>query len=109
MRLCSDIIFSSFQDSLDNDSQSVGVERDLNIIHITDLHVDFNYLHKSNADCLELSCCHEKVSNSSADIEAGIWGDYRQCDSPYEAIVDALKQIKKEHSVMDTLNFQTPL
>jgi hypothetical protein len=61
--------------------------------------VDFKYLQKGNADCLELACCHDIVPNSTADIEAGVWGDYRQCDSPYDAIVDALKQIKKEHSV----------
>lgn len=79
----------------------------LNIVHITDIHVDYKYVKKAFADCEEPLCCHEIDSENEEDpkAQAGNWGDYRSCDTPWSAVVDAFQQIKKQHPVSfhDTL------
>ena len=73
----------------------------LNIVHITDIHVDYKYVKKAFADCEEPLCCHEIDSENEEDpkSQAGTWGDYRSCDTPLFAVVDAFQQIKKQHPV----------
>lgn len=81
--------------------QSLKQSVPLNIVHITDIHVDFKYVNKAFADCEEPLCCHEIDSENEEDpkAQAGNWGDYRSCDTPWLAVVDAFKQIKKQHPV----------
>lgn len=78
---------------------------DLHIVHLTDIHVDFQYMHKGKADCPEPSCCRIQNTLNSA-LDAGYWGDYRNCDSPVYAIEDALRHIKEKHSVCKTCKFE---
>lgn len=77
------------------------VHEDLTIIHISDIHVDFNYTKGAFADCDELACCRETddVNENDPESFAGYWGDYRSCDSPWRAINDTFHQIRKQHSV----------
>lgn len=81
---------------------------DLTIIHMTDVHVDFKYTKGAFADCNEFVCCRETddVNDNDPEANAGLWGDYRSCDTPWRAVVDAFQQIKKQHSVSSFTTFQ---
>lgn len=81
--------------------QSLKKSVPLNIVHITDIHVDYKYVKKAFADCEEPLCCHEIDSENEEDpkAQAGNWGDYRSCDTPWSAVVDAFQQIKRQHPV----------
>lgn len=73
----------------------------LTIIHITDIHFDPKYKPGAFADCEEYACCREidDVNEFDPTSNAGLWGDYRSCDSSRNAILDAFYQIRKQHSV----------
>lgn len=75
---------------------------DLVVAHITDPHYDPAYMVGSYAACEETNCCRYDqplpVGASSSDA-AGRWGDYRYCDSPLEAVLDAFTQIRRQHAV----------
>lgn len=75
---------------------------DLVVAHITDPHYDPSYQVGSFAACEETNCCRYDQPippGSDPSVAAGRWGDYRYCDSPYEAVVDAFTQIRRQHSV----------
>lgn len=84
-------------------SKSQAVPRsgnDLKIIHITDLHYDPNYMVGANADCSDPVCCRAKGGIASDPAgRAGAWGDFRYCDSPWAAVEDAIRQVKRQHPV----------
>lgn len=69
----------------------------LKLLHITDIHYDPQYSEGSNADCGGPICCQKGTVPESESAAAGYWGDYRNCDSPWYAILDLLEQLKKEH------------
>lgn len=77
------------------------ISEDLTIVHISDIHVDFKYTKGAFADCDELACCRETddVNENDPESNAGYWGDYRSCDSPWRAINDTFQEIKRQHSV----------
>ncbi|XP_025831758.1 sphingomyelin phosphodiesterase-like isoform X2 [Agrilus planipennis] len=65
------------------------------ILHISDLHYDAMYTPGSNAECNNPVCCGPdsgKVANALA--QAGYWGDYRDCDTPWHSIVNTFDNIK---------------
>lgn len=75
---------------------------DLKIVHITDPHYDPSYRVGSLAACEETNCCRYDQpipeGQDPAVVGAGRWGDYRWCDSPLEAVVDAFTQIHRQHT-----------
>ncbi|CAF0993021.1 unnamed protein product [Rotaria sordida] len=69
----------------------------LNILHLSDLHVDFSYKPGSQADCSQPLCCREGQPVPSHKA-AGFWGDYRNCDVPFwtaEALLKYAAEIEK--------------
>lgn len=83
-------------------------DRDVHILHITDVHHDPLYLPGSLAECEEPLCCQrhkELVQNSSK--AAGYWGDYRDCDLPWHTIDQSLRHIKQTHGSKIDFIFQT--
>ncbi|CAF1435418.1 unnamed protein product [Adineta ricciae] len=54
----------------------------LEILHLADIHVDFQYKPGSNADCLEPMCCR-KGTPLPGRPSAGFWGTSGHCDLPY--------------------------
>lgn len=75
---------------------------DIRIVHITDPHYDPNYRVGANAVCGEPVCCRYDqplTGESLPGDAAGRWGDYRDCDSPFDAIADAFTQIRRQHTV----------
>lgn len=69
----------------------------LNIVQITDIHYDAEYLQNSPADCGIYACCRNSTKKTKQS--AGYWGDYNHCDTPWRAIVDTFTQIKNNHQV----------
>lgn len=75
---------------------------DLTVAHITDPHYDPAYQVGSYAACEETNCCRFDQpipAGSDPSVAAGRWGDYRYCDSPLEAVIDAFTQIRRKHTV----------
>ncbi|CAF4257182.1 unnamed protein product, partial [Rotaria sp. Silwood2] len=62
----------------------------LNILHLSDIHVDFSYKPGSQADCTQPLCCRagQPVPGHTG---AGFWGDYRNCDVPFWTAEELLK------------------
>lgn len=72
----------------------------MKIIQITDPHIDRKYKTGANAVCGAPLCCRKDQGEPKNPEEgAGIWGDYRGCDSPRIAVEDAYDQIRKQHKV----------
>lgn len=74
---------------------------DLNIIHITDIHVDLKYKKGALAVCDDFACCRDYSQDDeiNSTLLAGYWGDYRGCDMPWNAVEDAFGQIRRQHKV----------
>ena len=69
------------------------------ILHITDLHYDPKYTPHATTDCGEPVCCRSSdtiVNNSSG---GGIWGDYRDCDTPLWTFENMLAYISKNFNI----------
>lgn len=64
----------------------------LNILHLTDLHIDFSYKPGSDAECGKPLCCQDGVPKGKP---AGKWGDYRNCDIPIWTVEDLFKNLSK--------------
>lgn len=90
---------SSIETSKDYEMKKQTSE-ELTIVHFSDIHVDWKYVEGAFSDCEEYACCRE-IDHAENDTEslAGVWGDYRSCDTPWRAVVDAVRQIKTQHSV----------
>ncbi|CAF1463162.1 unnamed protein product [Adineta ricciae] len=69
----------------------------LNILHLSDTHVDFAYKPGSQADCSQPLCCRQGQP-APGHAGAGFWGDYRNCDIPYwtaEAILKYAAELEE--------------
>lgn len=95
---------AKLNESPNNSSES------LTIIHISDIHFDPKYTKAAFADCDEPACCRETddINEEDPGSQAGPWGDYRSCDTPWSAIVNAFHQITKQHSVTFVFYYDTP-
>ncbi|KAF4525724.1 hypothetical protein B566_EDAN011902 [Ephemera danica] len=70
----------------------------MQVLHITDVHVDPTYTPGSNAMCQEPTCCRRDTPGPVAPgAAAGYWGDYRDCDSPFHAFTNLVEQAAKSH------------
>ncbi|XP_017480065.1 PREDICTED: sphingomyelin phosphodiesterase-like [Rhagoletis zephyria] len=79
---------------------------ELKILHLTDIHYDPLYAPGALAECVEPMCCQQGAGSTESDKAAGYWGDYRDCDAPWQTIDDAFNHIKKTHSSIDYI-YQT--
>ncbi|XP_050717172.1 sphingomyelin phosphodiesterase-like isoform X1 [Eriocheir sinensis] len=70
----------------------------LKVLHLSDTHFDPEYMEGSNADCNEPLCCRATSGPvKSPDRRAGLWGDYRKCDTPSRTIHSMLQNIAYLH------------
>ncbi|GAB6027684.1 hypothetical protein CHUAL_001924 [Chamberlinius hualienensis] len=69
----------------------------LKVLHLSDVHLDPDYVVGGAAACNEPLCCHEATSN--AKVRSGSWGDYRKCDTPLQTLISALKQISATQKI----------
>ncbi|XP_015119715.1 sphingomyelin phosphodiesterase [Diachasma alloeum] len=71
----------------------------LKIVHVSDIHYDPLYEPNGNARCGQPNCCRRGQGPSTPGVApAGYWGDYRVCDTPWHAVVDALDHVNSTHS-----------
>ncbi|XP_011303537.1 sphingomyelin phosphodiesterase [Fopius arisanus] len=69
------------------------------IVHVSDIHYDPLYEPFGNAECDQPECCKRGQGTSPPGAApAGYWGDYRSCDTPWHAVLDALDHITNTHS-----------
>ncbi|XP_043796526.1 sphingomyelin phosphodiesterase 1-like [Apis laboriosa] len=80
-------------------------QEQIKILQITDLHYDPLYEVNSNANCGEPVCCRKDQNKTDISSFAGFWGDYRSCDTPWHAIIDALHHMKDTHQDIDFIYF----
>ncbi|XP_049286981.1 sphingomyelin phosphodiesterase 1-like [Anopheles funestus] len=79
----------------------------LTIVHLTDIHYDPEYLVGVNADCNAEACCRTlpDLQPATGATAAGYWGDYRDCDTPWHAVVDVMEHIRSQHPKIDAIYF----
>ncbi|XP_072401672.1 sphingomyelin phosphodiesterase-like [Diabrotica undecimpunctata] len=75
----------------------------LKVLHLSDTHLDLDYLEGSPANCDEPLCCRNYSTPSSTEplVSAGRWGSYNKCDSPKILIEHMLNHIALEHPDID--------
>ncbi|CAI5441593.1 unnamed protein product [Caenorhabditis angaria] len=71
--------------------------QNMHILQLTDLHVDFDYVHPSEAECSDPVCCR-KLS-SSPKLSSGYWGTAAKCDIPFWTVENMLSHINSTHSI----------
>ncbi|XP_058058895.1 sphingomyelin phosphodiesterase-like [Anopheles bellator] len=77
---------------------------DLKVIQLTDLHFDPNYRAGYNADCGAPACCRESQGiPEDPEAAAGFWGDYRACDTPWNAVEDIIDRVAEDHPDADII------
>lgn len=56
------------------------------------------------ANCPEPTCCRRSrgIATNPAD-QAGRWGDFRNCDSPWEVVEDAVRFARANHPQIDAV------
>ena len=74
-------------------------KRTRKILHFTDIHLDLEYRHNSNANCDNELCCRESDGPGGEGNQAGYYGDYRKCDLPIHSLENALQHISQTHPV----------
>uniref|UniRef100_A0A914Z7K3 Saposin B-type domain-containing protein n=1 Tax=Panagrolaimus superbus TaxID=310955 RepID=A0A914Z7K3_9BILA len=76
----------------------------LRVLHLSDLHVDNDYIIGSEAKCAEPLCCRPPKDTNEAFVQkkdiavpAGKWGTVGDCDAPYWLLEDMMKDIAANH------------
>ncbi|XP_015119724.1 sphingomyelin phosphodiesterase [Diachasma alloeum] len=73
-------------------------EEHFKIVHLSDIHYDPLYEPFGNAVCDQPNCCKKGQGPSADGVEpAGYWGDYRSCDTPWHAVLDAFTHVNITH------------
>jgi len=77
----------------------------LRILHLSDIHADFEYQPGSIANCDQPLCCRNSsttIKGSKKNLKAfindqpaGYWGDYRNCDVPLWTVENMFEHISK--------------
>ena len=67
-------------------------------VHISDVHLDWEYKPSTIANCNEIMCCRESAGypTKDDDIAAGEWGMPSRCDMPPKTYQSALDFIVDE-------------
>lgn len=89
-------IYSNKKINLKNDKQLI------NVLQLSDLHYDFEYLADSVANCNNPICCQKNsITNFNQTKQfAGYWGTASNCDIPFRTIINMLQHINKTHKAI---------
>ncbi|KAI4462523.1 sphingomyelin phosphodiesterase [Holotrichia oblita] len=74
---------------------------ELQAVLLTDIHYDPYYEAGSLATCNLPVCCTVNTVPAYPEDAAGFWGDYRDCDTAFRTIDDALTFISAQHTDLD--------
>jgi sphingomyelin phosphodiesterase len=73
-----------------------------NVLHITDLHVDYTYTTGNNANCNEPLCCREENGPTSNPADAAqYWGTISVCDIPYRTLDQFFQFVVRQNMNID--------
>jgi sphingomyelin phosphodiesterase len=77
-------------------------------LHLSDIHIDFEYQPGALADCDQPLCCRnisttKRLDSLTGESFAGFWGDYRSCDIPLWTVEDMFDHISKHEKVKTKL------
>lgn len=74
----------------------------VNLVQITDVHLDLHYHVESSPVCGEPLCCRsDSPQEGSPDFVAGNWGSFGTCDSPLNTVTSAFQHIAEKHPNVD--------
>ena len=62
-----------------------GRNKKFNILHITDIHLDLDYVPNTFKECKTPYCCRRRGRNLEPDMSADYWGTY-PCDTPIQTL-----------------------
>lgn len=85
----------------DHKGPSPGSGQYYKVVHITDIHYDPEYTPGGNALCDEPMCCRADQGTAKPGEGAGRWGDYRDCDLPWDTVAKSIQNIARSHSDAD--------
>ncbi|CAG0922168.1 unnamed protein product [Notodromas monacha] len=74
------------------------------MLHITDMHWDPEYVEGSEANCNSPVCCRGATNIGHIRQPAGRWGDYK-CDTPMDAIIEMFAEIRTRHTRLELVIF----
>ncbi|KAH7722242.1 Protein ASM-3 a [Aphelenchoides avenae] len=89
-----------------NPPPTIGSKPVLKVLHISDLHVDYQYAVGTEGDCGNPQCCrtpgnYEEIQLGSIKNPAGYWGHVGNCDVPYWTVESMMQHIAKTHKDID--------
>ncbi|KAJ8974387.1 hypothetical protein NQ317_006166 [Molorchus minor] len=65
-----------------------------NILHLSDIHIDPNYIPGKTNKCNEPVCCQfDQDDGAEDDDSCGYWGDYTDADTPMQTLNAAMDQV----------------
>jgi sphingomyelin phosphodiesterase len=68
-----------------------------NVLQLSDIHYDPNYVPNGNADCGEPICCQgDQGEPNSTETTCGYWTDYRDADVPWHLVEETIRQTKTQ-------------
>ncbi|XP_053699314.1 sphingomyelin phosphodiesterase-like [Sabethes cyaneus] len=71
---------------------------DIKILQVTDFHYDSNYRVGHNANCNRPVCCRSDLEiPDNIEDRAGRWGDYRDCDTPWDTVEEVINHMAENH------------
>lgn len=72
---------------------------DIKILQVTDFHYDSNYRMDYNANCNQPVCCRSNLGiPDNIEDRAGRWGDYRDCDTPWDTVEEVINHMAENHA-----------
>ena len=60
-------------------------KRKYKILHITDIHLDMDYVPYTDSECGTPYCCRKRGKNIEPNMTANYWGSY-PCDTPIQTL-----------------------
>ena len=83
-----------------SDIHTAATNKTYKLLHLSDIHIDLQYVPGSESHCNEILCCRNDSQSSDGkfDSKAGYWGDSRySCDAPKSLVESTLHHIEQFH------------
>jgi hypothetical protein len=80
----------------------------IRILHLSDIHIDYEYVPDSLSECDQPLCCRSTSTQSNGTQQtnlAGYWGSYGNCDIPKWTVESMFKYISKKDNVSFKFSF----
>ena len=68
-------------------------KRKYNILHITDIHLDTEYVPNAVSECGTPYCCRKRGKNLEPNMSVNYWGSY-PCDTPIQTLDNWVRHVK---------------